>query len=200
MAGWGAGLARELGLPLVDKDDILSPCWWHSTSETTSSGLDSAAALMRFSRCYALPGVVVEVACRCPVEMAVARFTRRARHEGHGDDAKNSAALSRDFAAMALLAVSRRRASHHRSRHHGRRRCPRPRGRHSSSRDAVTCGGQRHERMAAERHERMGRADRGMSVWAARIAADECVHRGTSGDDTGPLVQSSRESEWFPCW
>jgi len=126
-------LAPELGLPLVDKDDILSPLLAaldvrdDELRSRLSRGADavlevlahssSGAVLSSFWRrselsttsgtptdwLAALPGVVVEVACQCPVEMAFTRFTRRVRHEGHGDDAKNSAVLSRHFAALAHL-------------------------------------------------------------------------------------------------
>lgn len=126
-------LAPELGLPLVDKDDILSPLLTaldvrdDELRSRLSRGADavlevlahnsSGAVLSSFWRRPELsttsgtptdwlatfPGVVVEVVCQCPLEMAVARFTRRVRHAGHGDDAKNSAVLSRQFADLAHL-------------------------------------------------------------------------------------------------
>jgi glucokinase len=48
-----------------------------------------------------LPGTLVEVHCRCPAEIAQARFRRRDRHPGHLDAARRGEDLSGQFDGYA---------------------------------------------------------------------------------------------------
>lgn len=102
-------LAQALGLRLLSKDSIKEALFdavgvggWE-WSKTLSRAADSA--LVRLAQdldgavldnfWYAetahellahLPSPLVEVFCRCNPEVALERFTRRARHPGHADD------------------------------------------------------------------------------------------------------------------
>ncbi len=49
----------------------------------------------------ALPGTLIEVHCRCPAEIAQARFRRRERHPGHLDAKRRGADLSGKFDGYA---------------------------------------------------------------------------------------------------
>lgn len=48
-------------------------------------------------------GDVVELWCRCPPEVAVARFVARRRHPGHGDAARSPEVLLASFRALDAL-------------------------------------------------------------------------------------------------
>lgn len=48
-------------------------------------------------------GDVVELWCRCPPEVAAARFVARRRHPGHGDAARSSEGLLAGFRALDAL-------------------------------------------------------------------------------------------------
>lgn len=128
----GRALAAALGLPFLDKDDFLEALfvarsradetdrqvlsrladeqfraaalatpaavlasWWRHPLSTTESGTPIEWLTQ--------PSVkAVEVHCRCPAAIAVARFTARRRHPGHGDAKRRSGEL---LAAWELQAA-----------------------------------------------------------------------------------------------
>lgn len=105
------GLAAELGLPLLEKDivkealmDVLPPADVAASRQLGRAAVGVLLALAGRSpvgalvECnlsrpqgvqdlWALPRPVVEVFCRCPVELAQQRYRRRVgtRHPGHFD-------------------------------------------------------------------------------------------------------------------
>src|SRR5215210_7518714 len=111
----GRRLAHALGLPMLDKDDILEALfdslgvgdaeWRQRLSRSADEVLrklaeqTAGAVLTSFWRhprgtgesgtptgwLSSLPGKVVEVHCVCPPEIAAERFSSRERHEGHLD-------------------------------------------------------------------------------------------------------------------
>lgn len=123
--------APALGLPLLDKDDILEALydtvgvgdldWRQKLSRASDAVLMRLAAesqgaiLASFWRHPSiegssgtpsawlgqLPGVIVEVHCRCPVETALARFRSRTRHRGHNDAARPDGDLAEQFRLAA---------------------------------------------------------------------------------------------------
>jgi len=126
----GRALAERLGLPLMDKDAVLEAlfdalgCDGPETRRRLSRAADRVlramveasrgAVVVSFWRhagseeggtdagwLATLPGLVVEVHCRCPVEVALARFRGRTRHPGHHDRLRCETALRAQFAAVA---------------------------------------------------------------------------------------------------
>jgi predicted kinase len=107
-------LARELGLPLLAKDEIkeaLMDALGRPATVEQSRELGRAAVMAMMAvaksapgavldstfypysvpQLEQLPGTVVEVRCRCPREVAVARYRARSetRHAGHLDDERS---------------------------------------------------------------------------------------------------------------
>lgn len=102
-------IAEQLKLPLIAKDAIkeaLMDVLGYPTSveesrtlgraaviamlnvaESSTDGavLDSTFFAYAFPQLESLPGSLVEVHCRCPRAVAVARYAARARHAGHLD-------------------------------------------------------------------------------------------------------------------
>jgi glucokinase len=134
----GAALAPLLGLELLDKDDFLESLYerdeigdaaWRERLSRRSDDLLRGAAfategavLASFWRhpgradgggtpcewLRALPGLLVEIHCRCPADMALERFRRRQRHPGHLDARRRGADLSarfEDYAARGPLGL-----------------------------------------------------------------------------------------------
>ncbi len=129
----GRRLAQALGLPLLDKDEILEALfeglgvgdaeWRNRLSRSADVVLQRLAAqtpgaiLASFWRhpqvtgesgtptgwIPALSGRVVEVHCVCPPEVAAERFLARKRHDGHLDRDKRSEDLAADFVRLAAL-------------------------------------------------------------------------------------------------
>ncbi|HEV7507697.1 MAG TPA: AAA family ATPase [Thermoanaerobaculia bacterium] len=129
----GLRLADALGLPLLDKDEILEALfeglgvgdaeWRNRLSRSADVVLQRLAAqtagavLASFWRhpqvtgesgtptgwISALSGRVVEVHCVCPAEVAAERFLARKRHAGHLDRDKSSDDLVADFVRLADL-------------------------------------------------------------------------------------------------
>ena len=114
-------LAARLGLPLIAKDTIKealmetlgtptsveqSKILGRAAVETmfavarTAQGavLESTFAAYSAPLARALPGTIIEVRCRCPREVALARYRERAaqRHAGHVDDLRDEAELWND--------------------------------------------------------------------------------------------------------
>jgi hypothetical protein len=122
-----AKLAEALGLPLLDKDDILEALYdglgvgdmaWRQRLSRASdevlrvtAGRSAGAVLTSFWRhplaqgdagtptdwLAALSPRIVEVYCACPVELALARFQARVRHPGHNDAVRPAGDLRRKF-------------------------------------------------------------------------------------------------------
>ena len=128
-----AGLAEALGLALFDKDDYLEALfgdsavgnpqqrerlsrradaileesaqrnvggvlssWWKHPKSKADSGTP-------VSWLTSLPGVLVEVHCVCPPEVATSRFLARTRHPGHCDERHSEATLVSAFVEQATL-------------------------------------------------------------------------------------------------
>lgn len=126
-------LAPALGLPLLDKDDVLEALF-------DSLGVGDAAWRTRLSRSAdevlrrlvarmdgavvaswwrhpkaegesgtpidwlsSLPGNLVEVYCVCEPRIAAQRFLGRTRHAGHLDGTKDREGLAADFEQLAAL-------------------------------------------------------------------------------------------------
>lgn len=127
------GLAEDLRLPLMDKDAylealfgdavdgspqlrelfsrradelmadaaqrsegaVLSSWWKHPKSKT-----DSGTPVPWLT---SLPGMLIEVHCVCPPDVATARFLSRKRHPGHCDARHSEATLVREFSEQAKL-------------------------------------------------------------------------------------------------
>lgn len=111
-------VAPLLGLPLIDKDEILEQLFetrgvgdaaWRRALSRESDALlqaeaarSSGAVLASFWKCPGMPSdsgtpiewiselsdLIVHVRCRCPVELAAQRFVRRTRHPGHLDGSR----------------------------------------------------------------------------------------------------------------
>ena len=111
----GRRLAEALGLPLIDKDEILDALfeqrgvgdqeWRRALSRESDESMRSramssrGAVLVSFWRVtgmpadvgtptewlFALPAPVVHVRCQCPARVAAERFVARRRHPGHLD-------------------------------------------------------------------------------------------------------------------
>jgi len=126
------GLARELGLPLLDKDDILEALFesFETIDLATRQRLSRAsdvvlakiaarspgAVIVSFWRrdgmdgtsgtptgwLSALPQNLLEVHCDCPAALAEARFRARQRHAGHHDGAR-LAILHEQLQSLAAL-------------------------------------------------------------------------------------------------
>ncbi|KAI9021322.1 P-loop containing nucleoside triphosphate hydrolase protein [Hyaloraphidium curvatum] len=129
----GRPLARALGLPFLDKDDILEALF-------DSLGCGSPAERQRLSRaadgvlrCVAEnargavlcsfwrpPGLaiasgtpcdwlqdlgarIIELRCMCPPDVAAARFAARKRHPGHQDAVRTPADLREQLGALDAL-------------------------------------------------------------------------------------------------
>jgi|SRR5688500_9325927 len=127
----GQAVAAALGLPMLDKDDILEFLF-------TTEGIGNAEWRKRLSRkadellehralqtgsavltswwrhpasqhdtgtpvewVASLPGVVLEIYCCCSPEVATKRFLSRQRHEGHLDQLKTHAELLASFQQSA---------------------------------------------------------------------------------------------------
>jgi hypothetical protein len=127
----GRRLAQALGLPLLDKDDILEALfdslgvgddqWRNRLSRAADEVLrrlaeqTAGAVLTSFWRhpqvtgdsgtptgwLSSLSGKIVEVYCVCSPEIAAERFSARKRHEGHLDRNKRSDDLLTDFVELA---------------------------------------------------------------------------------------------------
>ena len=117
------GLAAALGLPLLDKDDILERLFeakgtgdtdWRRTLSRESDRILRTEALASGGAVlvshWHLPGMpansgtptewlgelagpLVHVYCRCGVELAAQRFLQRERHRGHLDGKKSPAEI-----------------------------------------------------------------------------------------------------------
>ena len=128
-----ASVAQALGLPLFDKDQLLEDLfarhgvgdaqwrrrlsreadealrqqvsaasgaviasWWRHPGSICQSGTPT-----RWLR--ELPGVLIELHCRCEPQVAVSRFLARKRHPGHLDGQHSHLTLLPDFVAQAAL-------------------------------------------------------------------------------------------------
>jgi thymidylate kinase len=129
----GHAVAAALGLPMLDKDEILEAMFnsegvgnaeWRTrlsraadkTLKEKALRLDSAviASWWRHpsSQIHSgtpvewlslLPGVVIELYCLCSPQVAAERFLSRKRHEGHLDDRKTHGDLLAGFQQHAAL-------------------------------------------------------------------------------------------------
>jgi hypothetical protein len=130
---FGRQLAHALGLPLLDKDEILEALldglgvgdaeWRNRLSRSADVVLQRLAAqtagavLASFWRhpqvtgesgtpsgwISALSGRIVEVHCVCSPAVAAERFLARKRHDGHLDRDKRNDDLVADFVRLAAL-------------------------------------------------------------------------------------------------
>ena len=126
-------LAPAIGLPLIDKDDILDrlfelkgvgdAAWRRALSRESDVILQqeaqrsTGAVLVSFWRLPEMPAdsgtptdwlcdpshLVVNVHCVCSPEIAAERFSQRRRHPGHLDDVRSHAELVADLDALARL-------------------------------------------------------------------------------------------------
>lgn len=126
-------LAPGLGLPLLDKDDILEALfeslgigdadWRQRLSRSADEVLRRLATQMEGAVLVSwwrhpkaegesgtptewlssLPGKRVEVYCVCEPRVAAERFLGRTRHAGHLDRTKNREDLAADFERLAAL-------------------------------------------------------------------------------------------------
>ena len=127
------GLSKELGLEMLDKDEILENLfnekgigdvhWRTALSRTADEILRERASRSESSIIVSwwrhpasilvsgtpiewlsgLPGVLIEVNCICDPAIAVERFKSRIRHRGHLDQFKSSADLLAAFQQQAAL-------------------------------------------------------------------------------------------------
>lgn len=127
-------LAPFLGLPVIDKDDVLERLFddkgvgdsaWRRTLSRESDLIfrreaedSNGALLVSFWRLPGmppdwgtptdwLPGLsnpIVNLDCECPVEVAAARFSQRTRHPGHLDSARSRAEILRSIEDLARFA------------------------------------------------------------------------------------------------
>jgi AAA domain-containing protein len=127
------GLSRELGLALIDKDEILEQLfmtrgsgdndWRRSLSRAADDTF--SALVLRSSGAVAcsfwhqvgmradsgtptewlsqLPRPIVHVRCVCPAGVAARRFASRTRHPGHLDIEKDVTRIEAEFRALADL-------------------------------------------------------------------------------------------------
>ena len=128
-------LAADLGLPLIDKDDILDRLFaskgvgdaaWRRTLSRESdrilqeeARLSTGAILVSFWRLPGMPSDsgtpvdwlgdpsyhLVNVHCVCSPEIAAERFAQRRRHPGHLDDVRSHADLVASLEALNRLAA-----------------------------------------------------------------------------------------------
>jgi hypothetical protein len=126
-------LAAALGLPLLDKDDILERlfelkgvgdrAWRRALSRESDLMLQAeatasdGAVLVSHWRLRGMPpdsgtptdwltklsDRVVNVHCECSAEVAAERFVQRRRHPGHRDDRRAPAEILDSFRGLALL-------------------------------------------------------------------------------------------------
>ncbi len=126
-------LAPALGLPLLDKDDVLEALfdslgigdadWRTRLSRSADEVLRRLATQMNgavlaswwrhpkaegesgtpIEWLSSLPGKLVEVYCVCEPRIAAGRFLGRTRHAGHLDRMKNPEDLAADFERLAAL-------------------------------------------------------------------------------------------------
>jgi hypothetical protein len=129
----GRAIAGALGLPMLDKDEILEGLFeslgvgdaeWRARlsrladEELCSQARQLAGAVITswwkhphsesisgtpVEWIRSLPGVVVELHCSCSPQVAAARFIGRRRHAGHLDGTCNAAALLAGFEQQASL-------------------------------------------------------------------------------------------------
>ena len=129
----GQAVAAALGLPMLDKDEILEglfhrrgvgdAAWRTELSRAADEGLresslrSGGAVISSWWRHPAsvvesgtpvewlasLPGIAVEVHCVCSPQVAAERFLARRRHEGHLDHSKTHAELLASFQQQAAL-------------------------------------------------------------------------------------------------
>ena len=127
----GQRLAHALGLPMIDKDEILEALfdslgvgdaeWRQRLSRSADEVLrrlaeqSAGAVLTSFWKhpqitgesgtptgwLLSLPGKVVEAHCVCSPEVAAERFSARKRHEGHLDRDKRRDEVVATFAQLA---------------------------------------------------------------------------------------------------
>jgi hypothetical protein len=127
----GRGVASQLGLPLLDKDEILEALfdtlgtgeaeWQTKLSRSADQVLQRLAmrsngAVMvswwkhpqfestsgtSTSWLHDLPGQLVELHCNCSPRVALDRFFARGRHEGHLDGSKSRCAEEAKFRRWA---------------------------------------------------------------------------------------------------
>lgn len=127
----GAAVAEALGLPFLDKDEILEALFeslgtgdaqWRTRLSRAADevlrrqAVHSSGAVIaswwRHPRSQApsgtspewlssLPGVLTELHCRCSPQTAVERFFARKRHAGHLDGSKSSAEALASFEELA---------------------------------------------------------------------------------------------------
>ena len=126
-------LASAIGLPLIDKDDILEHLFetrgigdhaWRRSLSRESDSLFQAAAeqsaegavLVSFWHHPGMPrdsgtptswlaslGTIVNVHCVCPPAIAAARFATRRRHDGHLDTTTRHEDLLKQLLALSAL-------------------------------------------------------------------------------------------------
>ncbi|MEO0370926.1 MAG: AAA family ATPase [Pseudomonadota bacterium] len=126
-------LATKLGFVFLDKDDFLEDLydsrgvtsWEHRKTLSRESDLIFMSAARRQGNVVLVShwrplgqsgesgtptewlsdtyDRLIEVTCLCPVETAIARFTKRARHPGHMDAQRDADELATRFAAWAKL-------------------------------------------------------------------------------------------------
>lgn len=129
----GRNLALALGLPLLDKDDILvrlfeskgtgDKAWRRTLSRASDEMLEreaqdsGGAVLVSFWHLPGMPAdsgtptawlsglssLVIGVRCVCPPDVAAARFVRRRRHPGHLDDDSTFAEVLASLEAQTRL-------------------------------------------------------------------------------------------------
>lgn len=129
----GRAVAAALGLPMLDKDDILEALFeslgvgdaeWRRRLSRAADEILRRQALASHGAVLAswwrhpasreesgtpsewlrsLPGVLVELHCVCRPEIAAERFLARQRHEGHLDRFKSPSEILADFRHQATL-------------------------------------------------------------------------------------------------
>jgi hypothetical protein len=127
-------LAPELGLPVIDKDDILDrlfeskgigdAAWRRALSRESDAILErqatasDGAILVSFWHLHGMPpdsgtstawlpelsNRIVNLHCQCALEIAAERFCRRNRHPGHLDGEKSAAETLQSFQTLSRLA------------------------------------------------------------------------------------------------
>ncbi|MEM9603247.1 MAG: hypothetical protein AAGA11_10320 [Pseudomonadota bacterium] len=76
--------------------DAVLVSWWRHPRSATESGTPTGWS-------GNVPGATVELHCHCDPDVALARFSARRRHRGHGDAQRDTAALARSFHEQAAL-------------------------------------------------------------------------------------------------
>ena len=99
-ARWRSALSREADALFSNAAQGLSSgglvSWWRHPKAITDSGTPTEWLAT-------LSGELIEVYCRCRVEIAVDRFLARRRHPGHLDSSRSRTELTEQFEQLATL-------------------------------------------------------------------------------------------------